>query len=75
MAKRYAQKYGISYTEVFTPVARLDTVRVLLVMATQKWEVFQLDVKSAFLHGEIQEDICFNQPTGFIKKGFIKKGR
>lgn len=74
VAKGYAQKYGINYTEVFAPVARLDTVRVLLVMAAENaWEVFQLDVKldvkSAFLHGEIQEEIYVHQPAGFIKKG------
>lgn len=52
--KGYAKKYGINYTKVFAPVARLDTVRVLLVVAAQNaWDVFQLDVKSAFLHGEI----------------------
>jgi len=58
VAKGYAQKYGINYTEVFAPIARLNIVRVLLVVAAHNaWEVFQLDVKSAFLHGEIQENI------------------
>jgi len=69
VAKCYAQRFRIDYTEVFAPVARLDTVRVLLALATQgTWEVFQLDVKSAFLHGELQEEVFVQQPEGFIKK-------
>jgi len=70
VAKAYTQKYGINYMEVFAPVDRLDTVSVLLVVATHNvWEVFQLDVKSAFMHGEIQEKIYVHQPAGFIKRG------
>ena len=70
VAKGYAQQYGINYTEVFAPVARLDTVRVLLAVTAQySWEVFQLDVKSAFLHGELQEEVYVQQPAGFITKG------
>lgn len=68
--KGYAQRYGVDYTEVFAPVARLDTIRVILVVAAQcGWEVFQLDVKSAFLRGELKEDVFVQQPEGFIKKG------
>jgi len=70
VAKGYAQTYGINYTEVFAIVAILDTVRVLLAVAVHNaWEVFQLDVKSAFLHGQIQENIYVHQPAGFIKEG------
>ena len=69
VAKGYAQKHGINYTEIFAPVARLNTVRVLLAVAAQNaWKVFQLDVKSAFLHGEIQEEIYVHQPAGYIKQ-------
>jgi len=54
VAKGYAQKFGIDYIEVFALVARLDTVQVLLALAAQgTWEVFQLDVKNAFSHGEL----------------------
>lgn len=70
VAKGYAQRHGVDYTEVFAPVARLDTIRVILAVAAQfSWEVFQLDVKSAFLHGELKEEVFVQQPEGFIRKG------
>lgn len=69
VAKGYAQRHGVDYTEVFAPVARLDTIRVILAVAAQfSWEVFQLDVKSAFLHGELKEEVFVQQPEGFIRK-------
>lgn len=72
--KGYAQKHGIDYTEVFAPVARLDTIRVILAIVAQfSWEVFQLDVKSAFLHGELNEHVFVLQPEGFIRKGEEEK--
>jgi transposase InsO family protein len=74
VAKGYAQRHGIDYTEVFAPVARLDTIRVILAIAAQfSWEVFQLDVKSAFLHGELKEEVFVEQPEGFVKKGEEEK--
>ncbi|KAB2605263.1 hypothetical protein D8674_004980 [Pyrus ussuriensis x Pyrus communis] len=70
VAKGYSQKYGIDYDEVFAPVARLDTIRVVISMAAQKgWEIYQLDVKSAFLHGEINEEVFVAQPPGYEKTG------
>lgn len=52
VAKGYTQEYGVDYSEVFAPVARLDTIRMVISMAAlNKWTIFQLDVKSAFLHG------------------------
>ena len=70
VAKGYAQQHGIDYTEVFTPVARWDTIRMVLAIATQrKWKVYQLDVKSAFLHGKLDEDVYVEQPLGYEKKG------
>lgn len=62
VAKGYSQHHGIDYDEVFAPVARLDTIRVVISLAAQKgWIVYQLDVKSAFLHGEINEDVFVDQ--------------
>ncbi|KAG7557256.1 Reverse transcriptase RNA-dependent DNA polymerase [Arabidopsis suecica] len=74
VAKGYAQCYGIDYTEVFAPVARLDTIRAILSVAAQSnWEIFQLDVKSAFLHGDLKEDVYVRQPEGFVMKGEEEK--
>jgi hypothetical protein len=70
VAKGYSQKYGVDYNEVFAPVARWDTIRAILALAaSRKWNVFQLDVKSAFLHGELVEDIYVQQPLGYQKGG------
>ena len=66
MAKNYSQVHGIDYTETFAPVAKMDSIRqVLALAATKCWEVHHMDVKSAFLHGEIQEEIYMQQPKGF----------
>ncbi|MCH81235.1 retrovirus-related pol polyprotein from transposon tnt 1-94 [Trifolium medium] len=68
VAKGYSQKYGIDYNEVFAPVARWETIRTMLACAaSNNWCVYQLDVKSAFLHGELSEDIYVEQPLGYHK--------
>ena len=71
VAKGYVQKFGVDYEEVFAPVARLDTVRgvLLALAANQGWKVHHLDVKSAFLHGELEEEVYVSQPEGYIVKG------
>lgn len=70
VAKGYVQRQGIDYEEVFAPVARLETVRLVLALAANRsWEVHHLDVKTAFLNGELIEDVYVSQPEGFEKKG------
>ncbi|CAL9004868.1 unnamed protein product [Prunus brigantina] len=61
VAKSYKQKHGIDYKEVFEPVARQDTIRLVISLATQNsWSIVQLDVKLAFLHGVLQEEVYSN---------------
>ena len=58
VARGFSQEKGVDYTEIFSPVVRHTSIRVLLVMvAHQDLELEQLDVKIAFLHGELEEDI------------------
>ena len=69
MVKGYAL-YVVDYSDTFAPVAHLDTIRLLLAIAAQmNWRVYQLDVKSAFLNGILQEEIYVERPEGFMKKG------
>ncbi|KAH9755120.1 hypothetical protein KPL71_015668 [Citrus sinensis] len=68
VVKGYAQKEGIDFNEIFSPVVRLTTVRVVLAMcATFDLHLEQLDVKTAFLHGELEEKIYMLQPEGFAE--------
>lgn len=70
VAKGYSQTAGVDYTEVFAPVARWDTIRSILAVAAQRgWCVYQLDVKSAFLYGELKEEVYIDQPEGYLKVG------
>jgi len=70
VAKCYKQKYDINYEEVFAPVARLDTVRLLISLtAHHRWKIYHLDVKSAFLNGIFEEEVYVQQPEGFLVKG------
>jgi hypothetical protein len=74
VAKGYVQRQGIDYEEVFAPVTRIETVHLLIALAASEgWEMHHLDVKSAFLHGELIEDVYVNQPEGFEKVGHEHK--
>lgn len=69
VVKDYAHIFGVDYSDTFAPVARLDTTRLLLAIAVQmSWKVYQLDVKSTFLNGFLQEQIYVERPEGFMKK-------
>jgi hypothetical protein len=70
VVKGYAQILGVDYSYTFALIARLDTIRLLLAFAAQKnWKVYQLDVKSAFLNGFLQEEIYVEKPEGYVKEG------
>ncbi|KAL2461812.1 cysteine-rich RLK (RECEPTOR-like protein kinase) 8 [Abeliophyllum distichum] len=65
VARGFAQESGVNYFETFAPVARHDTIRLLFALAAQKrWKIHQLDVKSAFLSGELEDDVFVEQPEG-----------
>jgi len=59
----------IDYTEVFAPVARYDTIRLVIALVAMQnlWPIFQLDVKSAFLHENLEEQVFVEQPLGHVK--------
>jgi len=70
VAKGYSQKYGIDYGETFSPVVRFSALRTLLAYAVQKeMLVHQMDVVTAFLHGELNEEIYMQQPPGYVQPG------
>jgi hypothetical protein len=67
VVKGYSQCQGVDFDEVFAPVVRMETVRLLLALiAHSKWEVHHMDVKSAFLNGVLTEEVYVHQPHGFV---------
>nr|GEY69762.1 hypothetical protein [Tanacetum cinerariifolium] len=67
VVRGYRQEEGINFEESFTPVARMEAIRIFLAYAAHKsFTVFQMDVKTAFLHGSLEEDMYVCQPKGFI---------
>jgi hypothetical protein len=70
VAKGYAQVAGLDFEETFAPVARLESIRILLAYAAHhSFRLFQMDVKSAFLNGSIKEEVYVEQPPGFEMTG------
>ena len=70
VAKGFTQQAGIDYSETYSPVVRHDSLRVILAIAGKlDLEIVQMDVKTAFLYGDLQEELYMAQPTGFIKVG------
>ena len=66
VTRGFTQEYEIDYKETFAPVARLSSVRTLIVVSkTQKWLLFQMDVKNVFLNGELSEEVYMKLPPGY----------
>lgn len=74
VVKGFHQTYRVDFYEVFAPVARWDTIRLILGLAAQEdWVVLQLNLKSTFLHGELSEDVFVEQPKRFEVAGGSEK--
>ena len=66
VVKGFQQKEGVDYNEIFSPVVKMVTIRTVLgIVAAEDLHLEQLDVKTAFLHGDLDEDIYMQQPEGF----------
>ena len=62
----FSQKEGTTYEETFAPVARYTSIRTILALATvMKWKIHQMDVKTTFLNGVVEEEVYVEQPLGF----------
>ena len=67
VAKGFTQKEGIDYFDTYAPVARISTIRVLIALASiYKFHIHQMDVKTAFLNGDLEEEIYMHQSEGFV---------
>ena len=77
VVKGFRQKKGIDFEEIFSPVMKMSSIRVALgLAASMNLEIEQLDVKTAFLHGDLKEEIYMEQPKGFevkSKENFVCK--
>jgi len=73
VAKGYTQTYVIDYFETFSPVARMNSIRILFSIAVNlSWPLFQLDVKNAFLYGDLQEECIWSNLQVMLLRGRLK---
>ncbi|GKB00233.1 retrotransposon protein, putative, ty1-copia subclass [Tanacetum coccineum] len=74
VAKGYTQLYGVDYEETFSPVADIRAIRILIsIAAYYDYEIWQMDIKTAFLNGYLDEDIYMVQPEGFVDPNHPRK--
>ena len=72
VAQEYSQMEGVDYDETFAPVARMESIRILLALACHlKFKLYQMNVKTAFLNRFLKEDVYVAQPKGFINPHFL----
>ena len=70
VAKGYRQKEGLDYFDTYSPVSRITSTRTLIAIASlNNMEIHQMDVKTTFLNGELDEEIYMEQPEGFVVQG------
>ena len=70
VVKGFEQKKGVDFDEIFASIVKMKSIRIVLSIAvSMDLEIKQLDVKTTFLHGELDEDIYMQQPKGFVEKG------
>ena len=74
VVKGYRQKEGLDYFDTYSPVTRITSIRMLIAIAAiNNLEIHQMDVKTAFLNGDLEEEIYMEQPEGFVAPGKEKK--
>lgn len=71
VAKGYTQIYGLDYGDTFSPVAKMASVHLFFfsMAAIRRWPLYQLDIKNAFLHGDLEEEIYMEKPPVFVAQG------
>ena len=71
---KYKARLVVDYTEVSAPVTRMETIRLVVALVAQRgWSIYQLNVKSAFLYGDLNEEVFVEQPCGYVQKGHEQK--
>ena len=70
VAKGYTQIYGSDYYDTFSPVAKIAFIHLLLSMtAMRSWPLYKLDIKNAFIHSDLADEVYMEQPPGFVAQG------
>jgi Reverse transcriptase (RNA-dependent DNA polymerase)/gag-polypeptide of LTR copia-type/Integrase core domain/GAG-pre-integrase domain len=70
VAQGFLQRYGVDYVDTYAPVARIPSIRIIIALtAHHDWELHQMDVKSAYLNGDLEEEIYMHQPEGYAAPG------